>query len=125
MYENRIDVQCLKYRIRPIREKEYPVLKDFLYEAIFQRDQNNLLPKDVIYQPSLYVYIDNYGQVDDNCLVAEADGKLIGAVWTRIIKGFGSIDDTTPEFAISLYKEYRSFGIGTEMMWEMCKLLKG
>lgn len=40
--------------------------------------------------------------MDDNCLVAEADGKLIGAVWTRIIRGFGSIDDTTLELTIFL-----------------------
>ncbi|MCM1493668.1 MAG: GNAT family N-acetyltransferase, partial [Muribaculaceae bacterium] len=34
------------------------------------------------------------------------------------------IDDETPSLAISLYKEYRGFGIGTALMKEMLTLLK-
>ena len=37
---------------------------------------------------------------------------------------FGHIDDETPSFAISLYKEYRGLGIGTKMMEKMLSLLK-
>ena len=36
---------------------------------------------------------------------------------------YGHIDDNTPSFAISLYKEYRGLGIGTAMMKEMLLLL--
>ncbi|EPY2281678.1 GNAT family N-acetyltransferase [Clostridium sporogenes] len=53
---------------------------------------------------------------------------MIGAVWVRIlagkIKGYGNIDNRTPEFAISLLKEYRSQGIGTALMKKMIKYLK-
>ena len=34
------------------------------------------------------------------------------------------IDDKTPSLAISLYQEYRGFGIGTAMMKEILTLLK-
>ena len=34
------------------------------------------------------------------------------------------MDDDTPPFAISLYKEYRGKGIGTQMMVKMLELLK-
>ena len=37
---------------------------------------------------------------------------------------YGHIDDETPSLAISLYKEYRGQGIGTNMMKEMLSLLK-
>lgn len=37
---------------------------------------------------------------------------------------YGHIDDQTPSFAISLYKEYRGYGIGTDMMRKMLSLLK-
>lgn len=113
------------YEIRKIKKEETDVLSDFLYEAIFQRDENNLAPRDIIKKPELSVYIDDFGQEDDNCLVAVCDGKIVGAVWTRIIKGYGSVDDNTPEFAISLYKDYRARGIGTNMMLEMIELLRG
>ncbi len=53
------------------------------------------------------------------------DGKIVGAVWTRIIKGYASVDENTPEFAISLYKDYRGRGIGTNMMLKMIELLRG
>lgn len=116
------------YLIREMKPNEVNILKDMLYEAIFQPDKTNLLPREVIEQPELSIYIDNWGQLDDVCLVAEVDGKIVGAVWTRIlageIKGYGNIDDCTPEFAISLYKEYRNRGIGTDLMKLMLQRLK-
>ena len=37
---------------------------------------------------------------------------------------YGHVDDDTPSFAISLYKEYRGKGIGTELMKHMLELLR-
>ena len=37
---------------------------------------------------------------------------------------YGHVDDNTPSFAISLYKEYRGQGIGTQLMVKMLELLK-
>ena len=37
---------------------------------------------------------------------------------------YGHVDEETPSFAISLYKEYRGKGIGTRLMREMLALLK-
>ncbi len=116
------------YRIREIKPSETYLLKDFLYEAIYQRDEENLLPKDIINKPELRVFIEGFGKPDDCCLVADIDGKVVGAVWTRIlsgeVKGYGNLDEDTPEFAISLYKEYRNMGIGTALMRRMLELLK-
>jgi len=43
---------------------------------------------------------------DDLCMVAESCRHILGAVWTRIlagkVKGYGNVDDHTPEFAISV-----------------------
>ncbi len=118
----------IEYTIREIMSEEIPLLKNFLYEAIFQRDEKNLAPFDIIKKPELSVYIDDFGKPDDHCLVAEVDEKIVGAVWTRIlsgdVKGYGNTDNTTPEFAISLYKEFRNKGIGTKLMLNMLQLLK-
>ena len=51
-------------------------------------------------------------------------GKMVGAVWTRIMDDYGHVDDDTPSFAISLYKEYRGQGIGSQLMVKMLELLK-
>lgn len=96
------------------------LLTDFLYEAIFQRDINNLVPRIIIQEPSLWIYINEFGtQEDDYCFVAEYDGKIVGAVWVRCIKAFRHIDDAVPEFAISTYPQYRGKGIGTALMRKM------
>ena len=86
-------------------------------------------PRDIIKIPEINAYINGFGnQKDDYCLVAETDNRIIGAVWVRIlsgkVKGYGYVDDETPEFAISLFKEFRSLGIGIKLMQQMIEHLK-
>jgi len=115
--------------IREIRQNEIEKLEDMLYESIYQSDEQNPIPRSVLDIPKVRVYIKDFGKLkDDYCLVAESNGEIIGAVWVRIlseeVKGFGNIDDKTPEFAISLFKEYRNLGIGKELMQKMIDYLQ-
>ena len=111
--------------IRKIQKQEYPLLDNFLYEAIFVPEGIEPPPKTIITSPELQVYVERFGESkDDWGLAAEVDGKIVGAVWVRIMNDYGHIDDETPSLAISLYKEYRGFGIGTAMMKEILALLK-
>ena len=114
----------MDYKIREIRKNEYAILFDFLYEAIFITEGMDKPPKSIIEQPELQVYIEDFGKKDDWCLVAEVNGKIVGAVWVRIMDDYGHIDDETPSFAISLYEEYRNMGIGTALMRDMLEFLK-
>lgn len=116
------------YIVRSIDPLEYHILKDLTYEAIFQKDITNPVPRNILLEPEIKVFYENFGKKDDYCFVAEVNRKIIGAVWVRLIngnvKGFGNIDSSTPEFAISLYKEYRNLGIGTKLMKTMLDFLK-
>ena len=115
----------MDYTIREIAEEEYSILENFLYEAVFVPGGMSAPSKSIIEQPELQVYIAGFGtKKDDIGLVAEVNGKVVGAVWVRIMDDYGHIDDDTPSFAISLYKEYRGFGIGTALMREMLRVLK-
>ena len=49
---------------------------------------------------------------------------MIGSVWTRIMDDYGHVDDETPSCAVSLYKEYRGQGIGSQLMMKMLDLLR-
>ncbi len=112
-------------KIRKLSDKETELLKDFLYEAIFIPEGVEPPPREIIEQPELKLYYEDFGTGRaDNCIVADDDGRVIGAVWTRIMDDYGHVDDDTPSFAISLYREYRGLGIGTRLMREMLKLLK-
>ncbi len=111
--------------LRYLRLDEKELLKDFLYEAIFIPDGVEPPAREIIEQPELKLYYEGFGTGRaDYCIVADDEGKVVGAVWTRIMNDYGHIDDETPSFAISLYKEYRGQGIGTKLMEEMLDLLK-
>lgn len=114
----------MDYKIREIKESEYPVLSDFLYEAVFIPEQMEKPPKSIIEQPELQVYIADFGKADDWCLVAEVKETIVGAVWVRIMNDYGHIDGETPSLAISLYEEYMHLGLGTALMKEMLQFLK-
>lgn len=111
--------------IRTIRPEELSLLNEFLYEAIFIPEGVAAPPRSIIEQEDLQVYIRDFGrQPDDHCLVAEVDGRIVGAVWVRVMNDYGHIDDKTPSLAISLYKDYRNQGIGTELLQRMLDLLR-
>ncbi len=111
--------------IRPLKDSEKEILKEFLYEAIFVPEGKEPPEKSIINREELMVYLYAFGRGKaDFALVAEMDGKIVGAVWTRIMHDYGHVDDETPSFAISLYKEYRGQGIGTRLMQEMLQVLK-
>lgn len=115
----------MNYTIRKMKPTEYSLLNDFLYEAIFVPEGAEAPPKSIINSPELQVYVADFGaQKHDKALLAEVDGQAVGAVWVRIMNDYGHIDDETPSFAISLYKEYRRLGIGTALMQKMFDILK-
>ena len=115
----------MDYTIREIQEQEYPLLDNFLYEAIFIPEGIEPPPRTIITSPELQIYVEHFGELkDDRGVVAEVDGKIVGAVWVRIMNDYGHIDNETPSLAISLYKEYRGLGIGTDMMKEILALLR-
>ena len=115
----------MKYTIREMTAQEYPLLDDFLYEAIFVPEGVDPPSKSIITAPELQIYVKDFGtSKDDFSLVAEVENKIIGAVWVRIMNDYGHIDDRTPSLAISLYKKYRGQGIGSSLIKEMLSLLQ-
>ena len=114
----------MDYIIRELKQKEINLLDTFLYEAIFIPEGVQAPSKDIIEHPDLQIYVADFGKKDDLCYVAEVDGKVVGAVWTRIINDYGHVDDTIPSLSISLLKEYRNLGIGTELTKQLLLTLK-
>ncbi|KPN71884.1 MULTISPECIES: GNAT family N-acetyltransferase [Neisseria] len=114
----------MNYTIRELKQYETKLLDTFLYEAIFIPDGVQAPPKSIIKHPDLQIYIADFGKKNDVCYVAEVEGKVVGAIWTRILNDCGHINDETPSLSISLLREYRNLGIGTELMKQMLLTLK-
>lgn len=114
----------MDYIIREINEEEIKLLDRFLYLAIYVHKEEVPPPFGIIYKPELQVYVKNLGKEDDDhILIAEADDKIVGAVWVRIMDDYGHIDDETPSLIISVEKEYRGKGIGRSLLSSMLSLL--
>lgn len=114
----------MNFKIRELKKCEIKLLNTFLYEAIFIPEGVTVPSKDIINHLDLQIYISDFGKKDDICYVAEVEGNVVGAVWTRIINDYGHIDDENPSLSISLLKEYRNLGIGTKLMKQIILALK-
>lgn len=116
----------MDYIIREMKKGEYPLLSDFLYEAIYIPNGVEPPPKSVVNTPKLQEYITEFGnRKHDKALVAvAADREIVGAVWARIMNDYGHIDDDTPSIAMSVHKEYRDLGIGTALLKRLLSVLK-
>lgn len=124
---NRKSTNLPEVKIRGIASQEVIFLADFLYEAIFIPEGMAKPGREILRIPEIARYIIDFGRENDHCLVAESDSRLLAAVWTRVFshsaKGFGYIDERTPELSMSVLPEYRNKGIGTRLLREMiCKL---
>lgn len=112
----------MEYVIRSMRENEWPLLEEFLYQAIYVPEGfEGEVPRSVISDdPKCRAAYEGFGELpDDRALVAEVDGEIVGACWVRTTDEYGHIDDATPSFSISLLEGYRGRGMGSALMTRM------
>jgi ribosomal protein S18 acetylase RimI-like enzyme len=120
-----ITAHPINAKVRVMRESEYECLPEFLYQAIFIHEGAQQPPRSVINAPQIFIYIKGFGTAPgDLGVVAEQDGRVIGAAWTRIIPAYGHINAETPELAISLLPPFRGYGIGTRLMKKLFTVLR-
>lgn len=97
--------------LRAMAPIEYPLLANFLYEAIFVPPGAQAPARSVLQQPQLQVYTANFGtQKGDFAFVAEQEGQIIGAAWCRLMKDYGHYREDVPSMAIAMLSPYRGAG---------------
>jgi len=119
--------EVLYMQVRHIKQDEWPLLEDFLYEAIFVPEgYTGEVPRSIIYDdPKCRAAFEGFGsRPDDRALVAVVEDKVVGACWVRTTDEYGHIDDETPSFSIALYQRFRGKGIGTALMRTMLDELR-
>jgi GNAT superfamily N-acetyltransferase len=110
--------------IRPLTPDDAPFLWDALYHAIHVPPSEQAPPYDIVKQPELSRYVADWmSYPDDFGLAIEEAGQLIGAAWLRCWpsdkRGFGFIDEKTPELSMALLPEYRGRGLGTRLLRQL------
>ncbi|MBS4218644.1 GNAT family N-acetyltransferase [Bacillus sp. FJAT-49711] len=107
-------------KVRNIEEYEIEFLKDMMYESI-HIPENKPPKEELLNLPDLKKYNENWGRTGDRALLAEdSDGKALGGAWYRLFdeqnKGYGYVDNFTPELGIAVSPEARGMGIGSLLM---------
>lgn len=113
--------------IRPLTLEDEPFLWEMLYQALFIPPGNPPLSREVLQNPEISRYVKGWGQPDDRGFKALENGMPIGAVWIRLMmvenRGYGYIDDQTPELSIAVLPEYRGRGIGEALILNLLKTI--
>jgi GNAT superfamily N-acetyltransferase len=107
--------------IRDLRPDEIAFLQDMLYAALDWRPDVELPPREfVLAHEQVVIYHEGWGRDGDVALVAEEDGRPIGAAWyrffTEALHGQGYVDDDTPEVAVAVVDGHRGRGAGRSLM---------
>ena len=84
----------MAFQIRNIVPGDFPLFKEFLYEAIFVPEGVAPPPKSVVNRPELQIYFADFGsRAGDLGLVAESGSEVVGMVWCRLMHDYGHLDD--------------------------------
>ncbi|MDX2138231.1 MAG: N-acetyltransferase [Chloroflexota bacterium] len=103
--------------IRKVTLEDVPFLREALYHAIFVPPEAEPPPRSLIDLPELAAYVEDFGTRAGDVGVLALDGATpVGAAWARLMRGYGFVNEATPELSISLLPGYRGSGIGTQMM---------
>lgn len=106
--------------LRRLEDYEYDVLPIFMYNAIPQDDEDELLDIDVVKSDTYTKYIKDFGKEDDYALVWEIDGLIAGLAWVRMFEeadhSFGFVCPETPELTLSVLAGYNEQAIGQELL---------
>lgn len=107
--------------IRAITEQDIPFLWDMLYESIYTPLGQESASRDILKHPAISKYVEGWGRVGDTGYIAVNElGQSIGSITIRYFnrdnKGYGYVNDETPELGMAIRSEYRGRGIGTELL---------
>jgi GNAT superfamily N-acetyltransferase len=109
----------ISYRV--IQADEYEFLNEMLYEALFVPPGQPKFPREIIEDPSIKKYTENWNQQEDDLALVCLNGdELIGAIWGRKFsndnKSYGFVNADTPEIGMAIKEQYRGKGLGTNLI---------
>lgn len=115
----------VNYTIRPLTLSDEPFLWEMLYQAIYVPAGEPRPKRAIVEQPDLARYVRNWGREGDRGFLAYATQTQtsLGATWLRLWtgndKGYGYVDDATPELSIAVMPAYREQGVGTQLLTQL------
>jgi ribosomal protein S18 acetylase RimI-like enzyme len=117
----------MSYSIRQLSTSDQQFLWEILYQSLYVPEGSPAFPRDVIHQPEIAKYVKAWGRAGDMGFVAidAGNGEPIGAAWLRLLtgdeRGYGYVDDETPELGMAVMPGYRGRGVGSDLLSHLLK----
>ena len=106
--------------LREATREDEPFLWEALYHALYTPPGRPAPDRAIVRLPEIARYVAGWGREGDLGVVASEVGQPVGAAWLRVWrgkdKGYGYIDDDTPELSIAMLPAWRGQGIGSRLM---------
>lgn len=115
--------------VRESTTSDLPFLREMLVQAAYWRPGEVQVDVELaLSRDDLKYLLAQWGRPGDTGVVAERDGKPIGAAWYRLwtehVHSYGYVDDATPEIAIGVPADERGKGIGTALLDHLIELAR-
>ena len=113
---------AMLYYIRPLTISDQKVLWEMLYHSLYVAERSPPLLREVTRRPEIAKYAGGWGRAGDLGFVAvnSTSRRPVGAAWLRLLtgaeRGYGYVDDETPELGIAVLPGHRGRGVGTELL---------
>ena len=117
-----------RYSTRLATADDTEELWEMLYHASHSDEEGVPDASALKSRPELARYVEGFGKATDiGVLAIEVDsGRAVGAAWFRLLqgdqRGYGYIDDATPELAIATAPEHRGAGAGTLLLEQLLRV---
>jgi ribosomal protein S18 acetylase RimI-like enzyme len=126
----RMEKRLLPPNIRPLIRADQQFLWEMLYQSLYVPKGAQPFQRSILDQPDIAKYVRDWGRKTDCGFVAvDQAGLPVGAVWLRLLigseKGFGYVDERTPEIGMAVLPAYRGQGIGTSLLARLIEFAAG
>ena len=106
---------------RALTSNDQDKLWHWLHVALWDPPPAPLRPLEVLMNPGVRIYAEQWGRSTDVGIVAMVDDADIGACWLRLLPegvGLGYVDANTPQLGIALDLSFQHKGFGQPLMLE-------
>ncbi len=107
------------FSTRPLLQSDQQQIWNWLHIALWDPPPAGLRPREILENPHVRIYAENWGKASDVGVVGQVAGADVGACWMRLLPagvGLAYVDESTPQLGIALIPEYQNRRLGQPLM---------